>query len=85
MKWSLEQDPPLNFFGFVNEFALKYPESKSIIHKHLNFTRAQVEEVLFPLCDLLTDKKYRLSPARLEFMLDMMFHRKLLLEKTLGL
>ena len=87
MKWSLQQgqDSPLNFFQFVAEFALKYPESKSIIDKHLSFTRAQVEEILFPLCDFVGDKEYRLTPTRLEFMLDMLFHRKLLLEKTLDL
>lgn len=85
MKWSLEDDSPLNFYEFMARFALKYPETRDIILKHLCFERTEIEEILTPLCSIVVDTKYALTPQRLEFMLDMIFRRKELLEKALGL
>ena len=83
MKWSLKEKSPLNFYQFVDKFVSKYPDSKSIIAKHLNFSHEQLEDIMIPLCDMITDSKFELNKSRLNFMLDMMFHRKLLLEKQL--
>lgn len=84
MKWSLYDEKPLNYFEFMGKFVLKYPESKSTISGHLSFSREQVEEKLYPLCELVDDK-FRLTPTRLKFMLDMMFRRKAILEEVLQL
>ncbi|MCP4712346.1 MAG: hypothetical protein GY869_27305 [Planctomycetes bacterium] len=84
MKWSLADEKPLNYYDFMARFVLQYPDSKAIISKHLCFERKEAEEILTPLCDMVDDCKYKLSPQRLSFMLDMIFRRKELLEKALG-
>lgn len=85
MKWSLQEDSDLNFFQLMEKFVLHYPKSKPIIDKRLNFTRVQVEDILVPLCDLVTGSKFELTRPRIDFTIDMIFQRKLLLEKTLKL
>ena len=85
MKWTLEEEVPLNFYEFMARLTLKYPDTKGIISKYLCFERREVEEILKPLCGIVEDKKYALTPKRLEFMIDMIFRRKELLKKALGL
>lgn len=85
MKWSLDEQEELNFYEFMKKFVLEFPDTKSIIAKHLAFSRDQVEEVMSPLVMAVSDKVYCLSRKRLCFMLKLVFRRKELLEKTLGL
>ncbi len=84
MKWALDDDAFLNYYEFMARFVLKYPETKGTVFQCLRFTRKQAEEILLPLCDVVEDPKYALSRNRLMFMLDMVFHRKELLERALA-
>jgi len=85
MKWSLEDDKPLNFFDFMAKFAEQYPETLPIIADCLRFTRQQAEEILEDLVDSVSDNLYRLTPERFNFTLDLVMKRKELLESTLKL
>ena len=85
MKFSLDEPNPLNFYDFISKFVLEFPDAKSIISKHLGFSRPQAEEVMSPLVTAVSDKVYYLSRKRPCFMLKLVFRRKELLEKTLGL
>ncbi len=82
MKWSLTYND-LNYYDFMSKFILKFPASKNIINRYLCFDREQAEQILEPLCEIVSDQKYRLTPQRLKFMLDMVFRRKELLQKVL--
>lgn len=83
MKWSLDEKEPINFFDFVKKLIVQSPEIKPIIEKHLSFFRPQVEEILVPLLEMVTDERHRLTEARLDFMLDLILQRKALLEEVL--
>ena len=51
----------------------------------LSFTYEQVEEVLGPLVEAVSDPKHKLTRKRLDFVLKMIFGRKRILEETLEL
>lgn len=85
MKWSLDEQETLNFFDFMQKFVLEFPETKPIISEHLNFSRAQVEEVISPLVPAVSDTTYCLSQKRLHFIIELVFRRKELLEKALNI
>jgi len=85
MKWSMDEQEALNFFDFMQKFVLEFPETKPIIIEHLNFSRAQVEEVINPLADAVSDTTYRLSRKRLNFIIELIFKRKELLKKALNI
>lgn len=85
MKWSLDDQEALNFYAFMQKFVLEFPNSKSIISHKLGFSRSQVEEVMSPLLTEVTHDVYHLSSKRLNFIIDLIFMRKELLEKALGL
>jgi len=85
MKFSLDEKDPLNFYDFILKFVRKFPDARSIISNHLNFSRSKVEEVMNPLIEAVSDSTYCLSRKRLDFMLELIFRCKELLEKTLGL
>jgi len=85
MKFSLDEKDHLNFYDFILKFVRKFPDARSIISNHLNFSRSKVEEVMNPLIEAVSDSTYCLSRKRLDFMLELIFRRKELLEKTLGL
>ena len=84
MKWSLNVDP-LNFYEFMKMFTIDFPEIIPIIAQRLSFTYEQVEEVLAPLVEVVSDPKYKLTRKRLDFVLNMIFARKRILKETLGL
>jgi hypothetical protein len=52
---------------------------------HLSFTYVQVEEVLAPLVEAVSDPEYKLTQKRLDFVLKLIFERKRILEETLEL
>ena len=52
---------------------------------HLIFTYEQVEEVLAPLVEAVSDPVYKLTRKRLYFILKLIFERKRILEETLEL
>ncbi len=85
MKWSLDEGKKLNFYEFMKKFAVEFPEIRPIIAQHLSFSYQQVEEVLAPLVDAISDPGYKLTQKRLDFILKMIFHRKRILEETLEL
>jgi len=85
MKWSLDEDESLNFYDFMKKFVLEFPATRSIIGKHLDFNRSQVEEIMSPLVTAVSDDVYCLSQKRLHFIMELIFRRKELLEKTLGI
>jgi len=85
MKWSLDNDERLNFYEFMKEFTIEFPQIKPIIARHLIFTYQQVEEVLAPLVEAVSDTVYKLTRKRLDFILKLIFERKRILEETLEL
>ena len=85
MKWSLEEDEEISFFEFMKKFALEFDGSKDIIIKLLGFNRQQVEDVMNPLIDAVSDDKYGLSRKRLQFIIKLIFERKELLEQALDI
>jgi hypothetical protein len=85
MKWSLEGKQKLNFYDFMSKLVLSHPETKDTIASHLNFERHQVEEILAPLCGIVSDPIYALTSARLDFIIGMIFRRKSLLENVLAI
>jgi len=85
MKWTLDEQDPLNFYDFMRKFVLEFPDTKSIIEKHLGFKQSQVEEIMSPLVAAVSDNTYCLSGKRLNFIMELIFRRKKLLEETLGL
>jgi hypothetical protein len=85
MKWSLDEREELNFYDFMSKFVLEFPDTKPIIEKYLSFSQAQVEEIMIPLVAAVSDDTYCLSGKRLNFIMELIFKRKELLEKTLGL
>ncbi len=66
-------------------FAIEYPQVKPIMANHLSFTYEQVEEVLAPLVEAVSDPEYKLTRKRLDFVLKLIFNRKRILEETLEL
>ena len=85
MKWSLDEDEQLNFYEFLKKFAIEFPEIRPIIARHLGFTYRQVEEVLAPLVEAVSDPTCKLTRKRLDFVLKLIFERKRILEETLKL
>lgn len=85
MKWSLDEEKQLSFYGFMKKFTVEFPETKRIITQHLSFDYQQVEEVLAPLVGAVSDPKYKLTRNRLDFVLKLIFGRKRILEETLEL
>jgi len=85
MKWSLEEGGQLNFYEFMKKFTIEFPQIKPIIAQHLSFTYQQVEEVLAPLVEAVSDPVYKLTRKRLDFILKLIFGRKRILEETLEL
>ena len=85
MKWSLEEQEDINFYEFMKKFVLEFKDSKDIIYKLLRFERSQVEEVMNPLVSAVTDNTYSLTQKRLQFIMELVFKRKELLEKALGI
>ncbi len=85
MKWSLDEEGRLNFYEFMKKFAVAFPEIMPIIAQRLSFSYEQVEEVLAPLAEVVSDPKYKLTRKRLDFVLNMIFERKRILKETLGL
>ncbi len=83
MKWFLDDMESLNYYQFLAKFIMSYEKAGPIIKRCLSFSRKQVEEILEPLCGMICDDPCRLTQKRLDFMLDMIFKRKELLEKTL--
>ena len=69
----------------MNKFTMAFPQIKPIIAQHLSFTYQQVEEVLAPLVEAVSDPVYKLTQKRLEFVLKLIFVRKRILEETLEL
>ncbi|MFC1737968.1 HipA domain-containing protein [Planctomycetota bacterium] len=85
MKWSLAESKQLNFYEFMKKFIVEFPETKPIIAQHLRFTYQQIEEVLAPLVEAVSDPEYKLTRKRLDFVLKLIFNRKRILEETLEL
>jgi hypothetical protein len=85
MKWSLDNDERLNFYQFMKKFTMAFPQIKPIIAQHLSFTYQQVEEVLAPLVEAVSDPVYKLTQKRLDFVLKLIFERKRILEEMLEL
>ena len=85
MKWSLDKNETLNFYEFMQKFVLEFPDTMPIIVKHLDFNRSQVEEIMSPLVTAVSDSAYSLSQKRLHFIMELIFRRKELLEKALGI
>ena len=85
MKWSLDEEGQLNFYEFMKKFAIDFPQVKLVMANHLSFTYEQVEEVLAPLVEAVSDPKYKLTRKRLDFVLKLIFSRKRILEETLEL
>jgi hypothetical protein len=85
MRWSLDENESLNFYDFMRKFVLEFPDTMPIIRKHLDFNRSQVEEVMNPLVVAVSDDVHHLSRKRLYFMIELIFRRKQLLEKVLGI
>ena len=85
MKWSLDEEGQLNFYEFMKKFTIAFPQIRPIIAQHLSFTYQQVEEVLAPLVEAISDPVYKLTRKRLDFILKMIFGRKRILEEKLEL
>ncbi|MHC4084180.1 MAG: HipA domain-containing protein [Planctomycetota bacterium] len=85
MKWSLDEGKQLNFYEFMNKFAIEFPQVKPIMANHLSFTYEQVEKVLAPLVEAVSDPEYKLTRKRLDLVLKLIFERKRILEETLEL
>jgi len=85
MKWSLDENESLNFYDFMRKFVLEFPDTMPIIEKYLDFNRLQVEEIMSPLVAAVSDKVNCLSQKRLNFIIELIFRRKQLLEKALGI
>ncbi len=85
MKWSLDEGKQLNFYEFMKKFAIEFPQVKPIMTNHLSFTYEQVEKVLAPLVEAVSDPEYKLTRKRLDFVLKLIFERKRILEETLEL
>ena len=85
MKWSLDEKGQHNFYEFMKIFTIDFPQIMPIIAQHLNFTYQQVEEVLAPLVEAVSDPEYKLTRKRLDFVLKLIFERKRILEETLEL
>jgi hypothetical protein len=85
MNWSLDESKQLNFYEFMKIFTIAFPQIRPIIAQHLSFTYQQVEEVLAPLVEAVSDPVYKLTQKRLDFVLKLVFERKRILEETLEL
>jgi len=85
MKWSLEEGRQLNFYEFMKKFTIAFPQIRPIIARYLSFTYQQVEEVLAPLVEAVSDPVYKLTRKRLDFILKLIFGRKIILKETLEL
>ncbi len=85
MKWSLDEEEQLNFYEFIKKFIIEFPQTKPIIARRLSFSYHQIEEVLLPLVEAVSDPEYKLTRKRLDFVLKLIFERKRILEETLGL
>ncbi len=85
MNWSLGLYRQLNFYEFMKIFTVDFPQIKPIIARHLSFTYEQVEEVLSPLVEAVSDPEYKLTRKRLDLILKLIFERKRILEETLEL
>ena len=85
MNWSLDESKQLNFYEFMKIFTIAFPQIRPIIARHLSFTYQQVEEVLAPLVEAVSDPEYKLTRKRLDFVLKLIFNRKRILEETLEL
>ncbi len=85
MKWSLDEGKQFNFYEFMKRFVIEFPQVKPIMANHLSFTYKQVEEVLAPLVEAVSDPVYKLTRKRLDFILKLIFERKRILEETLEL
>ena len=85
MKWSLDENESLNFYEFMQKFALEFPNALPIIAKHLDFSQPQVEEIMSPLVTVVSDNVNCLSQKRLNFIMELIFRRKELLQKALGI
>jgi len=85
MRWSLDENESLNFYDFMHKFVLAFPDTMSIIEKHLGFNRSQAEEIMSPLVTAVSDNVNCLSQKRLNFIIELIFRRKQLLEKALGI
>ena len=83
MKWSLEQHKNINFYDFMKKFVLEFKDSKDIIGKLLEFDHLQVDEVMHPLVTAVSDKMYRLSSKRLQFIIKLIFKRKEMLKQAI--
>jgi len=84
MKWSLEDQKNLNFFEFMKRFVSEYPSTKQMVEELLQFQREDLEKRLNPLLDIEVLEKFRLTPSRLRFTIDMIFRRVNLLKEALG-
>jgi|WetSurMetagenome_2_1015567.scaffolds.fasta_scaffold840442_2 hypothetical protein len=69
----------------MKKFVLEFPDTKSIIKELLSINQLHVEEILSPLVNAVSDTKYCLSQKRLHFIMELIFKRKELLEKALGI
>ena len=80
MKWSLEENSPLNFYEFMRRMASEYPFTKSVMLGCLEFSREQVETACQGLLGLVAGVE-ELTEQRLVFTIDnIMERRNLLLE-----
>ncbi len=85
MKWSLDENEQLDFYKFMKKFSMAFPNIIPIIAQHLNFTYQNVEEVLAPLVEAVSNPVYKLTKERLDFILKLIFRRKRILEEVLEL
>ena len=83
MKLSLDEEGQPNFYKFMKKFIIDFPQTKPIITQHLDFSYQQVEEVLAPLTEAVSDPMYKLTRKRLDFILKLIFERKRILKETL--
>ncbi len=67
----------------MNKLVVDFPYIKPIISQRLSFNRTQIEEALYPLTDAVNNTEYRLTQTRLNFIVNLIWGRKKILEETL--
>ena len=84
MKWSLEDQTPMNFYAFMCKMAHEYPYTKQVMLGHLQFDQAEVKTAFDGLAGLVDDSNCRLTERRLEFTIGLIMDRRRLLLEALG-
>ena len=83
MKWSLQDEKPLNFYDFMRRYVQEYPYVRQDILSRLDFTEGDMRDRVTGLLSIPVGAEARLTERRLDFTLALVMKRKELLLRAL--